>query len=126
MIFNGTTIFASLTELFVLLTAFAVFPPRAAVYLNDWGLSITNSTLLAGTSSILNCHKLHGISEKLSLYSIKFYIGIAMQIWFASSTNTSLIFVVYVENSTQFLNATSVSFLAATVIFPVAKINASE
>ena len=33
--FNGTTIFASFTELFVLLTAFFVFPTRAALYLND-------------------------------------------------------------------------------------------
>ena len=49
-----------------------------------------------------------------------------MQIWFASSTNISLISVVHVENGAQFLNATSVSLLAATVIFPVTKINASE
>ena len=38
----------------------------------------------------------------------------------------SLIFVVHVENGSQFLYATSVSLLAATVIFPVTKINASE
>ena len=33
--FNGTTIFASFAELFVLLTAFVVFPKRPALYLND-------------------------------------------------------------------------------------------
>ena len=45
---------------------------------------------------------------------------------FALSTNISLIFVVHVENSAQFLNATSTLLFAATVIFPVTKINASE
>ena len=38
----------------------------------------------------------------------------------------SLIFFVYVENGAQFLKATSVLLSAATVIFPVTKINASE
>ena len=33
--FNGTTIFASFTEPFVLLTPFFDFPKRAALYLND-------------------------------------------------------------------------------------------
>ena len=47
-----------------------------------------------------------------------------MQTWFASSTNTSLIFVVQVENGAQFLNATSVLLSAFTVIFPVTKISA--
>ena len=56
----------------------------------------------------LNCHKLPVVSEYLSLYSIKLYIGIATQILFASSRNTSLISVLHVENGAQFLNATSV------------------
>ena len=38
----------------------------------------------------------------------------------------SLIFVVHVENDAQFLNAPYVLLLAATVIYPVTKINASE
>ena len=33
--FNGTTILASFTELFVQPAAFAVFPKRDALYLND-------------------------------------------------------------------------------------------
>ena len=69
-------------------------------------------SIIAGTLSLLNCHKL--------------YIGIAIQIWFALSTNISLIFVVHAENGAQFLNATSVLSSAATVIFPVTKINPSE
>ena len=54
------------------------------------------------------------------------YTVIAIKIWFASSINTSLISVVHVENGAQYLNATSVSLFAVTVIFPVAKTNASE
>ena len=42
----------------VLLTASAVFPVRAALYLNDWELSIVKSALLFRTSSLLNFHKL--------------------------------------------------------------------
>ena len=53
-------------------------------------------------------------------------MGIAMEIWFASSTNTSVTFLVHVENGAQFLNATSVLLSAVTVIFPVTKMNASE
>ena len=41
-------------------------------------------------------------------------------------TNASLIFVVHIENGAQFLNPTSISLLAFTIIFPVTKINASE
>ena len=51
---NGTNIFVCFTELFVLLTASAVFPIRAALYLNDLELSILKSPLLIGTSSLLN------------------------------------------------------------------------
>ena len=61
--FNGTTIFVSFTELFVLATAFAVSRKRAALYLNDRELSIVKSALPAGTSSLLNCHKLPDVSE---------------------------------------------------------------
>ena len=50
--------FCFFTELFVLLTASAVFPTRAALYLNNLELSILKSALLAETSSLLNCHKL--------------------------------------------------------------------
>ena len=37
----------------------------------------------------------------------------------------SLIFVVHVENSAQFLDATSVLLFVVTAIFPVTKINVS-
>ena len=43
-----------------------------------------------------------------------------------TSTNTSLISILDVENGSQFLNASSVLLLAVTAIFPVNKINASE
>ena len=66
------------TELFVLLTAFSVSPTRADFSLNDLELSILKSALLAGTSSVLNYHKLSYVSQYLSLYSIKLYKGIAM------------------------------------------------
>ena len=59
---NGTTIFVFFTKLFPLLTS-AVFPSRAALYLNDWELLIVKSSLIAGTSSLLNCHKLPDVSE---------------------------------------------------------------
>ena len=76
--FNGTKISAFFTELFVLLTASAVFSTRAALYLNDWELSAVKSALLFGTSCLLNCHKLPDVTECLSLCSIKLYMGIAM------------------------------------------------
>ena len=77
--FNGTTIF----ELYVLLTAYVVFLTRADLYLNDSELKIPlltfKSTLLAGGSSLLDCHKLPDVSSYiLSLYSIKLYMDIAM------------------------------------------------
>ena len=110
--------------------AFAVFATRVALYLNDSELKTplvtSKSASLAGDSSLLNCQKHLDVSEYLSLYSIKLYIGIAMSIWFASSINTSLIPVLYVENGAQCLNATCVSLFAATVISYVTKINASE
>ena len=57
--FNRTAIFVLFTELFLLLlTASAGFYTRAALYLNYLELSMLKSALLAGTSSLLNCHKL--------------------------------------------------------------------
>ena len=61
--FHGTIIFAFFTELFVLLTAFVVFPKRAALYLIDLEPSIVKSALLTGTSSLLNCHERSDVSE---------------------------------------------------------------
>ena len=55
------------TVLFVLLTAFAVFPTRATSYLNDSELKTPlltfKSTLLARGSSLLNYHELPDASE---------------------------------------------------------------
>ena len=45
---------------------------------NHLELLVVKSALLAGTSSLLNFHKLPYVSESLSLCSIKLYIGIAM------------------------------------------------
>ena len=53
---DGTTIFVSFTELFALWTVFA------ALCLTDWEL-IVKSTLLFGTSFLLNYHKLLDVSE---------------------------------------------------------------
>ena len=61
--FNGTEIFVFFTELFVLLVASAVYPTRAALYLNQWELSIVKSALLFGTSSLLSCYKRPDVSE---------------------------------------------------------------
>ena len=61
--FSGTRIFVFFTELFVLLTAFTVYPARSALYLNDLELSILKLALLAGTSSLFNCHKFPDVSE---------------------------------------------------------------
>ena len=66
------------TELFVLLTVSAVSPTRAALYLTDLELLIVKLSLLAGTSSLLNCYKPPDVFESLSLYPIKLYIGIAI------------------------------------------------
>ena len=53
----------SFTELFVLLTAFAISPTRATLYLNYWELSLAKSALLFRTSSLLNYHKPPDVSE---------------------------------------------------------------
>ena len=66
------------TELFVLITASAVSPTRPALYLTDLELLILKLSLLAGTSSLLNCYKLPDVFESLSLYPIKLYAGIAI------------------------------------------------
>ena len=50
-------------QLFVLATAHVALPTRAALYLNDWELSIVKLALLAGTSSLLNYHKDANVSE---------------------------------------------------------------
>ena len=109
-----------------LLLLAAVFPTRAGLYLNNLEFSMLKPALLAGIWSLINCHKLPDVSKQLWLYSIKLYVSIEIQIWFASSTNTSLISVVHVENGAHFLNATSVLLLTVTVIFPETKKNASK
>ena len=43
--------------------ASAVFPTRATLYLNVLELLAVKSALLAATSSLLNCHKPHYVSE---------------------------------------------------------------
>ena len=54
-----------------------VFRTRATLYLDDSELKTLllklKSASLAGTSSLLNCHKLLDVSEQLSLYSVKLY-----------------------------------------------------
>ena len=65
--FNGTTTFIFFTKLFSP-AASAVFPTRAALYLNDLELKklllpTVKSALLAGGSSVLKCHKRPGVSE---------------------------------------------------------------
>ena len=65
--FNGTTTFIFFTKLFSP-AASAVFPTRAALYLNDLELKklllpTVKSALLAGGSSGLKCHKRPGVSE---------------------------------------------------------------
>ena len=52
------------------------FPAKAVLYLNDWELLRVKSALLVDTLSLLNCRKLPNVSEELSLYSIKLFMGI--------------------------------------------------
>ena len=59
---------------------------------------------VTGDSSLLNCHKLPDISEKLSLYSIKLYV--VMPRLSAVSMCSSFIRVMHYVNGAQFLNAT--------------------
>ena len=60
--YSNATIFVSFTKLFLSL-AFAIFRTRGALYLNDWELLIVESALVAGTASLLNCHKRPDVSE---------------------------------------------------------------
>ena len=61
---NWNNYFCVFKELFVLQIAFAVFPTKAAIYLNDLELLILKSVLLlAGTSFLLNFYKLLDVSE---------------------------------------------------------------
>ena len=46
--------------------------------------------------------------------------------WFTSSINIWLIFVLHVESGAQFLNATSILLYADTFISPATKINSSR
>ena len=63
--FHGTAISAFFTKLFGL-TYPDAFSKRAALYLNNWALKtsllLTPESALGGWS-LLNCHKLPGISE---------------------------------------------------------------
>ena len=60
--FDGTIFFVFFTELFVLIITSAVFPTRAALYLNNWELSAVKAALSTGSSSHLNYHKLPVVS----------------------------------------------------------------
>ena len=65
--FSELTIFVFFIKLFLLLTAFAVFPTRAALYLNNLELKMPllrlKLTLLAGSPSNLNYRKIPDVSE---------------------------------------------------------------
>ena len=125
--FNGTANFARFSLLFA---------PSATVlliildfYLNEGALLSAKFVLTLSTfnSSLLNCHKLPEVSEYLSLYSIKLYIGISILVFSALSTKVSFISILHSLNGAQFLNATFVFALPpVTVIFPVTEIYASE
>ena len=60
--FNGTTIFCVVYRTICVINSIFIFPTRAALYLNDWELSIVKTALLTGTSSLLNCRKLPDVS----------------------------------------------------------------
>ena len=51
------------TELFVLLRAFAIFPSRTALNLNDSELPSVKAALSAKISSLLKCYKRTDVSE---------------------------------------------------------------
>ena len=73
----------------------AVFPKIIDLYLNDDELFIATLAGFPGIfivdSSLLNCYKLPDVSEKLSLYSIKLYIGIIISKFSVLSTCSSFI-----------------------------------
>ena len=91
--FSGTTIF---TPFFV--PSVSALTIRLALYLIE-GASLSLVTFaLPVISSLLKPYKLPEVSEQLSLYSIKFYIGIVIPIKSVSSAKVSFISVL------QFLN----------------------
>ena len=86
-------------------------------------------------SSLQYCHKLPEVFEKLSLYSVKLYIGITTSGSFALSTCTLFISVMSSVNGPQLLSIACLLFLSvalaalsapapATVMFPLRSINA--
>ena len=100
---------------------------KLVLYLKDVELSVEAFSefpaFVTSDSSLLNCHKPPEVSEQLSLYSIKLYIGIIISRFSA----LSIIWFMHFVNGAQFLNANLVlasRFVA--VLSPVAKIYASE
>ena len=109
--------------LFLFAPSASVLPIRFDFYLKDEELLFVK-LIFPIILSLLNRHE---VSEQLSLYSIKLYIGIVILICSASSIKVSLISVLHFLNGAQFQNANSVlSSPFTTVIFPVTKIYASE
>ena len=104
---------------------------KLVLYLKDVELSVEAFSefpaFVTSDSSLSNCHKPPEVSEQLSLYSIKLYIGIIISRFSALSTCSSFIWFMHFVNGAQFLNANLVlasRFVA--VLSPVAKIYASE
>ena len=95
--FSGTAIF---TPFFV--PSASVLVIKLDLYLNEGTLSSLVTFALLVISALLKPHKLPQV------YSIKWYIGIAILIKFASLTNVPSISVLQSLNSAQFLNATCV------------------
>ena len=122
--FNGAAIFTP-----IFLPLFGMVPIKFDLYLKDDQLSVPILEIFPlfsfTCSSLLNCHKPPEVSEYLSLYSIKLYLGIAILICSALSAKVSFISALDFLNSAQFLNAAFVS-LFPEIIFPVTKIYASE
>ena len=130
-------IFKDLQKLLKNFSGTAIFTPflfviRLDLYLNNdeifwiWLPSTVKSTSHS-ISSLLNHHKLPEVSQQLSLYSIKLYIGIVISICSASSVKVSLISVLHFVNGAQFLDTLFVLSLApTTAIFAVTEIYASE
>ena len=100
------------------------------MYLKDDESAVVN---LAGfpififCSSLLNYHKLSGVYEQLSLYSIKLYKGIIISRLSALSTCSSFMWVMHFVNGAQFSNATLVlTSPPIAVILPTTRTYASE
>ena len=90
MYFSGTAIFTSLnTPLSVAVSGLK----RLDLYLKDVELAVETlsgfTAFVTADSSLLNYHKILEVSEKLSLYSIKLYIGIIISRLSALSTCSS-------------------------------------